>query len=334
MAASITPSSALLSAADEDFLPLRPEDGAGWVVHAFSPPPPRQRYWLHTLLFLLTLFTTTAVGARMAYNFRGNIPVFTGDDFDLIWYLLRHPSQLWQGLPFSLTLLLILMAHEMGHYIACRYYGIQATLPFFLPAPTLIGTFGAFIRIRSPIYTKKALFDVGVAGPVAGFVFLVPALAIGLAWSKVIPGIASQSDLIFGVPLLQHIMKALLFPGVASSDLYLHPIARAAWVGMLATALNLLPIGQLDGGHILYSFVGKWHKRLSRLFVLILIPIGIFYSYSWLLWAVILLFLGMRHPSILDESPLGAGRRKLGLLALVLFLLCFTVAPVRIVNGL
>ena len=310
-----------------------PGNGTPWIAYPFVARRRRQRYWFHALLLLVTFYTTTAVGASMAYNFYGNLPAFAGSDLSVMWRILETPAALWQGLPFSLTLLLILGAHEMGHYIACQYYRIDATLPYFLPAPTLIGTFGAFIKIRSPIYTKQALFDIGVAGPVAGFIFLLPALAIGLAWSKVIPGIAVQGDLIFGVPLLQHVAGAVVFPGVRTVDICLHPIARAAWVGMLATALNLLPIGQLDGGHILYAIAGRWHKLLSRLVVLALIPIGIFYSYSWLLWAVILFLLGMRHPHIVDESPLSPGRRKLAWLALVMFLLCFTMAPVRVGNG-
>ncbi len=241
--------------------------------------------------------------------------------------------QLLDGLSFSITLMTILLAHEMGHYVACRYYRVDATPPYFIPAPTLIGTFGAFIRIRAPILYRRALFDIGIAGPLAGFIFVVPALAIGLAYSKIIPGIADRGELIFGIPPLQHLLDALVFPGVNPSDIYLHPIARAAWVGVLATALNLLPIGQLDGGHILYSLIGRWHKLLSRLFVAALVPIGIFFSYSWLVWALLLLLLGMRHPSIHDSYRIGRGRRWLALLALLIFLLSFSLTPVGIREG-
>ena len=291
------------------------------------------RYWLNILLLLVTLLTTTAVGARMAHNFDNNLPAFNDDDFSVINQLWRNPVLLLQGLPFSLTLMGILMAHEMGHWVACRYYRVNATLPFFLPAPTLIGTLGAFIRIRSPIYTRKALFDVGVAGPLAGFIVLLPALAIGLAYSRVIPGIADRGDLIFGAPVLQRLMQAAIFPDIGASDISLHPVARAAWVGILATALNLLPIGQLDGGHILYSFVGRYHKPLSLAFVFALVPIGLLYSYSWLVWAAVLFILGMRHPSIQDPTELGPGRRKLGALALAIFVISFTLVPVRISSG-
>lgn len=293
----------------------------------------RRGYALNLALLALTFGTTTAVGARMAHNFENNLPAFSQGDIGLLAVSLAHPSRLIEGLPFSITLLLILLAHELGHYFACQYYRVSATLPYFLPAPTLIGTFGAFIRIRSPIYTRKALFDIGVAGPLAGFIVLLPALAIGLAYSKIIPGIAERGELIFGVPLIERLLAGVIFPGIPPSDIALHPIARAAWVGILATALNLLPIGQLDGGHILYSFVGRRHRLLSRLFVAALIPMGLIYSPSWLIWAAILFFLGMKHPSIHDTSELGAGRRKLGALALVIFVLCFTVTPVRMSDG-
>lgn len=310
-----------------------PENGS----RLWSRPVPRRRtkrrYWLHLLLLVVTLVTTTAVGARMSASFENNLPAFSADDLAAIADLFRNPQSWVKGLPFSLTLLAILLAHEFGHFVACWFYRIDASLPYFLPAPTLIGTLGAFIRIRSPIYTRRALFDVGVAGPLAGFVVVLPALAVGLAYSKVTPGIAEQGELIFGAPLLQHLLAGLIFPDVETKDIYLHPIARAAWVGTLATALNLLPIGQLDGGHILYSFVGRFHRRLSRVFVLALIPLGLFVSRHWLIWAALLLLLGTRHPSIQDLSPLGTGRWKLGILALVVFVLCFTVTPVRIADG-
>jgi len=237
---------------------------------------------------------------------------------------------LLSGLSFSLALMTILLAHELGHYFACLYYQIDASLPYFLPFPSPIGTLGAFIRIRSPIYTMRALFDVGVAGPLAGFVMLLPALLIGMAHSKIVPGIGTRGDMIFGVPGIQQALEWFFFPGVASSDIYLHPVGRAAWVGTLATALNLLPIGQLDGGHIVYAFAGRWHKLLSRVFVLSLVPLAFFaHTWSWLVWAVLLFFFALRHPVICDVSPLGVRRIVLGLLALVIFLLTFTVVPLR-----
>jgi membrane-associated protease RseP (regulator of RpoE activity) len=287
----------------------------------------RDRYWLHSLLLVLTLLTTSAVGARLEHNFRQNRPFLIEDLIEVILSL-REPWTLGPGLPFALTLITILLAHELGHYLTCRYYGINASLPYFLPAPTLIGTLGAFIRIRSPIVWRRQLFDVGVAGPVAGFVFIIPALAIGVAYSKVIPGIAGQSDFIFSTPLIQRLLEALIIPGVPAGDIYLHPIGRAAWVGLFATALNLMPIGQLDGGHILYSFVGDRHRVLTNLFILALLPLGFFFAWSWFFWALLLFLLGRKHPKVYDSTPLGTGRAQLGVLALLIFIVCFSPTPV------
>jgi membrane-associated protease RseP (regulator of RpoE activity) len=306
--------------------PAYAENGNGRGL-ARALPRLHERYWLHALLFLMTLFSTTLVGSSLQADFDRNLP------FDVAHYLSpfvdvwSHPGLIWHGLPFSLTLLTILLAHESGHYLACLYYGVDASLPYFLPAPTLMGTFGAFIRIRSAIYSKRVLFDIGVAGPLAGFVFLMPALAVGMAFSKVIPGIAHQGDIQFGTPGLQWILQKAIFPGVPAADIYLHPVARAAWIGILATALNLLPIGQLDGGHILYSLVGDRHKLLSKIFIAALIPLG-FRWWPWWLWAVALFFLARRHPVIVDPSGLSSGRKWLALAALIVFLLCFTAAPV------
>jgi len=284
---------------------------------------------LHVFLFGLSLLTTTIVGVVLAQSFQSNRPLDLDQYVNVFPLLWARPWLLLEGLPYSLTLMTILLAHELGHYFACRYYGIDASLPYFLPAPTQIGTFGAFIRIRSPIYTRRALFDVGVAGPLAGFVLLLPAMAVGLAHSRVIPGIAERGDLIFGVPAIQRLMELVIFPGRAAADISLHPVARAAWVGTLATALNLLPIGQLDGGHIVYSFTSNYHKLLSRLFVLMLVPLGIFYWRAWLVWAALLFFFALRHPVIFDVTPLDRRRVWLGVLAAVIFLLTFTVVPIH-----
>ena len=287
------------------------------------------RWALHWSLLLLTLLTTTVVGAAFAHSFEINRPVEIEESLRFLAALPAHPPLLLDGLAFSLTLLTILLSHELGHYFACRYYRIDASLPYFLPAPTPIGTLGAFIRIRSPIYTRRALFDVGIAGPLAGFVVLLPLLAIGVAGSKVIPGVAERGDLIFGTPGILRALEWIVFPGVPSSDILLHPVARGAWVGILATALNLIPIGQLDGGHVLYAFVGSKHKLLSRLFVVALIPLGIFYSHTWLVWAALLFFFALRHPTIFDDTPLDRNRVLLGITALAIFVLTFTLVPIR-----
>ena len=305
--------------------PLYAEDGNGEAVAA-AEAPSRPRYWLHALLFTLTLATSTVVGAAMQHDFESNLPLDLERSFSLYAWFWRHPAGLLQGLPFSLTLLTILLAHEFGHYIAAAYHGVDASLPYFLPSP-FMGTFGAFIRVRSPIYSKRALFDIGVSGPLAGFVFLLPALAAGLAFSKVIPGIEQQGSLHFGVPGLEWLLERLIFPGVASSDIYLHPVARAAWVGMFATALNLLPIGQLDGGHIVYSFFPRRHRTISTVLCVLLVPLGKFWL-GWLIWAVLLFWLGRGHPGIYDSTELGDGRRKLAWIALAVFILCFTFVPI------
>ncbi|MBL8213052.1 MAG: site-2 protease family protein [Bryobacterales bacterium] len=294
----------------------------------FGEPRLRRRLWLHALLLAITIFTTTFVGARIAENFGSNRPAFVvEEDLDAYVEIWREPRRMLPGLWFSIPLLVILLAHEFGHYLACVVYRLDASLPYFLPAPTFIGTMGAFIRIRSPIFTRRELFDVGIAGPLAGLVFVVPALGIGLALSKVIPGIAGQGDLVFGIPLLLRAVEGLVFPGVPVDDIYLHPMARAAWVGLFATALNLLPFGQLDGGHILYAVASDRFRILVRVFLVILVLLGKLY-WPWWAWAVLLFFFGLKHPPIFDPVPLSRERRWLAILALALFLLCFMPAPV------
>ncbi len=305
-----------------------PEPGPSGAVSFFIPGT-HERYWLYALLFFVTLFTTTAVGAAMQYDFAHNVPFNLEHSPELYALFWQRPALLLGGLSFSLTLMAILLAHEFGHYIAAMVHGVDASLPYFLPSPGL-GTFGAFIRIRAPIYSKKVLFDIGAAGPLAGFVFIIPALAIGLAFSKVVPGIAHQGDLQFGVCTLQWLLTHAVFPGVKIGDLYLHPAARAAWVGMFMTAMNLLPVGQLDGGHILYSFFPRRHKLVSKLLCIAMLPLGVFW-YGWAFWGIVLLLVGRRHPSIYDAGSLGPERRRLGWIALAIFLLCFSYAPIA--NG-
>jgi len=281
---------------------------------------------LHVLLFLIALGTTTYAGAVFAVAFSQNRPPSAEDFMPDLSLAFSFAA----GLPYSLTLLTILLAHELGHFLTCRYYGIDASPPYFIGVPTIIGTFGAFIRIRSAIPSRRQLFDVAVAGPLAGFAFLVPALGVGLAYSKIIPGIANSGDVIFGTPLLIRLLESLIFPGVPWTHIYLHPVARAAWVGILATALNLMPIGQLDGGHIVYALASRWHKGLTLVFIAVLIPCGLLFSYTWLFWAVVLFFLPRRHPLVYDTTPVGAGRTRLALLSLAIFVLCFSLVPIRI----
>ena len=282
-------------------------------------------------LFVLTLISTLAVGAQFASSYAsGQSPDFD-DFFSTYATLLAHPQLLLAGVPFAFTLIGILLAHELGHFFACRYYGISASYPYFIPAPTLIGTLGAFIRIRSPIYNRKALFDVGLAGPVVGFLFAIPALAIAVLGSKVVPFSDAHASIVFGQPLALRMLVAILRPGVAPGDLLLHPVGRAAWVGLFATALNLLPGGQLDGGHILYAAASKYHRRISIGLALILLPIGLFFWKGWILWSILLLVIGFRHPPLLNQwEKLDRSRLIWTGVAILMFILCFMPMPVLV----
>ena len=299
--------------------------------------PPKQRYWLHILLFIATIFTTLVVGAKMEFDFLNNAPPFIhGDEFIPLFpvgWALKEPARLLLGIPFSATLLLILLAHEMGHYLYCRYYGVYATLPFFIPAPTLIGTLGAVIRIRSPIRSRCALFDIGIAGPIAGFVVALTALVIAMTHSRVMPDVMANSDIEMGYPLIFKVVHAMLpladMHGGSSllRDIYFHPTAIAAWVGMFATALNLLPGGQLDGGHIVFSLNPRAHRIVSRLTILALIPMAFYFWAGWLLWAVLLRLSGMRHPMVAEWPGVTSGRHWLAVFGLLLMVLTLTPAP-------
>lgn len=300
-----------------------------------APPPFKRRYWLHALLLLLTIFSTLVVGARLQYNFNHNLPAFSLEDSIFPWrWAVGNPSHLLLGIPFSATLLLILLAHEMGHFLYCVRYRVWATLPFFIPAPTLIGTFGAFIRIRSPIRSRAALFDIGIAGPIAGFVVAVVVLSFALGFSKPMAYAAADSDIQLGYPLIFHLMQsalALVMPAgshvhMSLSHVYLHPTAVAAWVGMFATALNLLPGGQLDGGHIIYAVAPRMHRRVSRITVVLLVLLTWFWL-GWLLWSVLLMATGTRHPQVPPEPELNPQRRQLAVFALAMLALTFVPAP-------
>lgn len=303
----------------------------GGNVHPLVEVAPRERYWLHILLFAATLLSTTIVGAAMQMDFDRNLAFDLEASMALFASVWSHPGLLWQGLPFSLTLLGILAAHEFGHYLAALFHGVNASPPYFVPSPAF-GTFGAFIRVRSQIYSRLALFDIGISGPLAGFIVLVPMLAIGLAFSKVIPGFEHQGTFQFGVPALQWLLEQAIFPGTHSADICLHPVARAAWVGMFATSMNLLPVGQLDGGHIVYAFFPNRHRTISKAVCLLLLVPGIVVGrltgwWGWVLWALVLWFVGRRHPAVYDDAAPGAGRRKLGWFSLAMFVLCFIYSP-------
>jgi Zn-dependent protease len=297
---------------------------AVWVI-----PRPRQRLGVHIVLLLATFLSTLVVGARMQFNFLHHHPVFSLNEdslslFPLGW-ILQQPSNLLLGIPFSLTLMLILLAHEMGHYLYARHYRVYATLPFFVPFPSLIGTLGAFIRIKSPIPSRAALFDIGIAGPIAGFIPACVALLVGLSLSRPLTG-TEVSDIQLGFPLVFQIAASVLHITVPLAALSLHPIAAAAWVGMFATALNLLPGGQLDGGHILFSVSPRLHRWVSMLTVFALIPFGKYLWTGWFLWAV---FLAMtaRHPNVSPYPSVSGRRRGVALFGLLMLVLTFTPAP-------
>jgi len=307
-------------------------------------PPPRERYWVHVLLLVATCFTTLVVGARMESNFLHNLPPFAAGDeylpFFPIGWVLAHPSRLLLGIPFAATLLGILLAHEMGHYLFCRYYGVRATLPFFLPAPTMIGTLGAVIRIKAPIRSRAALFDIGIAGPIAGFVVAVVTLAIAMNLSKPLATGASQSDLQLGFPAIFYVMHGLLrsvAPGHAIAALpltriYLHPTAVAAWVGMFATALNLLPSGQLDGGHIVYAVAPRAHRIISWITVIGLVYLGRSYV-GWRVWAALIIVMNVityRQQQAPEYPMLPANRWALALVGMIMLALTFTISPFQL----
>jgi membrane-associated protease RseP (regulator of RpoE activity) len=302
----------------------------------FPPPrPPRDALWPALILFLLTVVSTLAVGAEFGLSYAQNREPFSGfqDPFALMLLPFEHPALLALGIPFSFTLLLILFTHEMGHYVACRIYGIDASYPYFIPAPSLFGTFGAFIWIRSPITTRRALFDVGLAGPVAGFLVALPALAYGVATSRIVPGAEQGSAVVFGHPLLTRMLSMLFHPHIDVSWVLLNPVGRAASIGLLVTALNLLPAWQLDGGHIMYSLTSARHARISLGVALGLIGLGIWASHWWAMWGIILLILSLRfrHPPVYDQwQPLDPARRAWAFGGLVIFLLCFTPWPVTL----
>jgi membrane-associated protease RseP (regulator of RpoE activity) len=301
---------------------------------AYIPPRiyvPRgnQRRSLAIALILLavTILTTMAAGSEFGQAYAQNKAPSFENFFGAYVDAYHNPRVLLAGLPFAATLLGILLAHELGHFFACRHYKLSSSYPYFLPFPTLIGTMGAFIRIRSPIMHRRALFDVGLSGPVVGFVFAIPALAFGIAHSKVVANAYADSPFTFGVPLAMRWLLELLRPGVAAENLLLNPVGRAAWVGLFVTSLNLLPGGQLDGGHILYSLTNSAHKRVTQIVALALIPLA-YYWPTWILWAILILAIGSKHPPVMNlREPLDTRRRAWALGGVAIFILSFMPVP-------
>jgi membrane-associated protease RseP (regulator of RpoE activity) len=292
-------------------------------------PKFQDRLGRHIALLLLTIVTTTLVGMGHYASFLSDFGTRT---IPLVFHEL-----LVRGFWYSGTILAILGCHELGHYFACRYYDVDASLPFFLPLPPpfpLTGTLGAFIRIREPIPSKRMLFDIGIAGPIAGFLIAVPALFVGLGMSRVGMVPPDMDGVSLGEPLLFQLAAKLLFGTPPDGySLNLHPVAFAAWFGLLATSLNLFPIGQLDGGHISYAVFGRRSSYLTVAMVAVAVGL-IFVSMSWLVWTLLMVAMlftfGRHHPRTFDEHvPLDRSRKILALFALIMFILCFTPAPIE-----
>ena len=284
-----------------------------------------KNYSIHVLLFFLTLVVTLVIGVQYHLSFYGiSLPAESGF-FDFLW---RHPAAWLWGFSYSFSLLGILLVHELGHFFACRCHRIEATLPFFIPAPTMIGTFGAFIKIKSPFSSKKALFDVGLAGPLAGFLVALPIIFIGISHSRIIEKQALQSGIALGEPLIFKIISwFVLGPAAAQHDILVHPMAFAGWFGLLATSFNLFPIGQLDGGHILYALLGKKSYYAGIASILVLLLLGIRYWQGWLFWALIVTLIGLRHPPLFADEKIDLKRKILAAAALLIFLVSFTPSP-------
>ncbi len=270
---------------------------------------------LHIFLFAITFLSTFLAGAMQA-----GVNV------------LKEPEKIYKGFPFALTLMSILLAHELSHYFASRKHRVNATLPYFIPAPTIIGTFGAFIKMKSPITTRQALLDIGVSGPLAGFIISIVVSIIGLSLSQVVPIQKTEGSLNLGDSLLFSTLSQLILdykPG--AQDVLLHPVAFAGWIGFFVTSINLIPVGQLDGGHIAYALFGEKHVYLSKMLVPLMFFLGLFLWAGWAIWAILMLILGLRHPPILySEVPLDGKRRFIGWLAFGIFILTFIPVPFKI----
>ncbi len=286
----------------------------------------KKRYFFNYLLFFLTFLLTSFFGILFYLSFYQII-----DEKSSLWkFLFAHPVYLLSGLPYSLSLIGILLFHEMGHYFACRSHNISATLPYFIPFPNLFGTFGAVIRIQEPIYSRRALFDIGVTGPIAGFAVALPVTILGIALSRQV-SFQPNTTLQLGDPLLFRFLFSVFFKDMAAGQtILIHPIGFAGWFGMLATALNLMPTGQLDGGHIVYALFGQKAKVISKITVLVLVAFGILFWKGWLFWALLITIIGTDHPPLFSFEPLDRKRKALALLTLLILILSFIPAPLVI----
>jgi membrane-associated protease RseP (regulator of RpoE activity) len=284
----------------------------------------RSRVILNVVLFILTIGSTLLAGTQFVGS-----PTFDA--------LRRAPSWWWllSGVPFAITLLMTLGVHEFGHYFTARYYGVSVSLPYFIPVPPpfLFGTLGAVIRMRSPVYDRNVLFDIAAAGPIAGLVIAIPALILGIQWSVVAP-VVPGAWVTFGDSALTHLLVGLRFGAIPEGmKLYTHPIFDAAWVGLLVTALNLMPVGQLDGGRIAYALFGRGHRVVGMATFVALLALGaLTWSMNWVVWGFfVLFFVGFHHgPPLDDVTPISPGRRAVGLACLVLLVLLVPPVPIEI----
>ena len=314
---------------------MRPFDSSQWPRPLGSPwnapapewagvptmaatAPVRRSYLLHALLFLATLVTTVAAG--------------------MVWEGLNplaQPELFYRGLPYAATLMAILLCHEMGHYLTARYYGMDVTLPYFIPSPIPpVGTFGAFIRMKSPPLNRRALLYVAAAGPIAGFCVALPAMLYGYATSDVVTNSQVGFGFRLGEPLLlQMISRAVVGSLPPETTLSLNSVGMAAWFGILVTMFNLLPMGQLDGGHIVYALVGTRARYVTWALVAALVAMGFVMWEGWWIWALIGLFVSRRHPTVIDPyTTLDLRSRAVACLALVIFILCFMPLPIQVVS--
>lgn len=303
---------------------LRRDRGKTWVqalplAEVTTEPNPL----INLLLFAATILTTLLAGA----HYIGDVPLAE---------LARRPSRLLEGVPFSLSLLTILLAHELGHYTLGRRHGMPITLPYFIPVPPpfLVGTMGAFIKLRGPVRDREALFDMAVAGPLAGLVLAVPLFVAGLRLSHVVPldPVLDGGQPILGPSLASWwLVRAVLGSIPAGHGVDLHPIAVAAWFGFFVTALNLLPVGQLDGGHLAYALLGRRHRLVSRIGFLLILALGLVFWPGWLVWGVLLLVIGLHHtPTMDDITPIDPPRQFLGYVALALLVVLLPPVPLSI----
>jgi membrane-associated protease RseP (regulator of RpoE activity) len=321
-----------------DRFPELGDSPGGLLTPPQNPWQPRRKFrdrvWLHLLLLVLTIGSTTLVGIDRYLSFVADFsqtlpPQLTTAIVPLVF----------NGLWYSGTILAILGCHELGHYFACRSYDVDASLPFFIPMPiSLVGTFGAFIKIKEPIPSKRMLFDIGIAGPIAGFLIALPTLFIGVSLSHVVRIPPDFVGFELGEPLLFKLASALLWGPIPDGySMNMHPMAFAAWFGLLATALNLFPIGQLDGGHISYAVLGRRSVYVTMITFGVALVLAYFYT-SWKAWtfllAIMLFLWGPRHPRVVDEHvPLDRTRMWLAAIALAMFVLCFTPAPLEPLLG-